>query len=247
MAESLFDTLTRGVDLPSESKLYGALSRPQQEAREYHPTWRERLAQTLLGDSAGAAKRDFVKGVMGTTGLGESGVGLIDATPAGVAMSLQEGHRAGSARDMAMAVTPFGVASRAGRAVVRALPSSSSLATPPAPSIEDMVRASRVESVPLAQARGTQPKMGWDKFDAGEHPGPLLKGYEDMPVAVRREDGEYLIFDGHHRSAKAISDGASSMNMYVIDAKKYAPEFAGRRPAPQTVSDDDLLDALKGL
>jgi hypothetical protein len=107
------------------------------------------------------------------------------------------------------------------------------------------VRASRVESVPLSQARGTQPKMQWEKFDAGESPLPLIDGYTDKPVAVRREDGEYLIFDGHHRAVKAIDNGSNNMQMHVIDAKDYAPEFAGRKPAPDTISTDDLLKMLR--
>jgi hypothetical protein len=214
-----------------------------QSVSTYHPTARQRLAQWMLGDNYGAAKQNFVKGLTGSAGLGETGVGLIDATPVGVPMAVQEAQ-SGGARDMAMAVTPFGVASRVGRSVIRSLPSSASLATPPAPSIDDMVRASRIEAVPLTQARGTQPKMNWDKFNAGEHPPPMIKGYEDLPVAVRREDGEYLIFDGHHRTVKAFNEGAATHNMHVIDAKNYAPEFAGRKPAAPSISHDDLLRLL---
>lgn len=128
----------------------------------------------------------------------------------------------------------------------RYLPSSSSLETPPAPTVEDMIRAARMESVSLAQARGTQPKMQWDRFNAGDHPPPMLEQYADKPVAVRREDGEYLIFDGHHRTVNALNDGLDKMDMHVIDAKDYAPEFAGRAPAPETMSIDDILDALLG-
>ena len=128
------------------------------------------------------------------------------------------------------------------------LPHSSSLAVPPAPSLPDMARASRVEKVPLSQVRGTQPKMDWEKFNAGEHPAPLLEKYADKPVAVRREDGEYLIFDGHHRAVRASENGQSALDMYVIDAKDYAPEFAGRKPQPSspkwTQADDDLLREL---
>lgn len=132
------------------------------------------------------------------------------------------------------------------RAGMKYLPSSQSLATPPAPTAAEMLRASRVESVPLSQAKGTQPKMNWEKFDKGDHPGPLIEGYADKPVAVRREDGEYLIFDGHHRTARALNDGKQNLDMYVINAKDYAPQYAGRKPAPSRISDDDLLKELFG-
>jgi hypothetical protein len=144
-----------------------------------------------------------------------------------------------------------GVPMRAGDALlgagpIRRLPSSSSLATPPAPTMEDMLRASRIEAVPLSQARGTQSKMQWDKFEAGDHPPPMLQNYADKPVAVRREDGEYLIFDGHHRTAKAMGDGADKLDMYVINAKDYAPEFAGRKTVQDSTDLDELLRQLMG-
>jgi hypothetical protein len=66
------------------------------------------------------------------------------------------------------------------------LPSSDSLAVPPAPTLADMQRASRVESVPLSQVRGTQGSMDWARFEKGFHPDVLIRGYADMPVAARK-------------------------------------------------------------
>ena len=104
-----------------------------------------------------------------------------------------------------------------------------------------MAHSGRVEDVPLSQARATQNTM------AGGIRSPLIKGYGDIPVAARREDGEYLIFDGHHRTVAAINAGKSSLPMHVIDVKDYSPEFQGRKPAPYTgPSDDDLLKSLMG-
>lgn len=124
------------------------------------------------------------------------------------------------------------------------LPSSQSLNTPPVPTPEQMSKLGRVETVPLSQARSTQSKMDWDKFGKGEHPPELVKGYADKPVAVRKEDGEYLIFDGHHRTAAAMEKGVNSMDMYVIDARDYAPYAAGRKPAAPSISDEELLRLL---
>lgn len=128
---------------------------------------------------------------------------------------------------------------------VRSLQSSNSLNLPDAPTKDIMASKSRVESVPLSMVRGTQSKMDWDMFGRGEHPGPLIDGYGDKPVAVRREDGEYLVFDGHHRTALAASEGKTAIDMHVVDAKDYAPASAGRKPSKQQgMSDDELLREL---
>lgn len=108
-----------------------------------------------------------------------------------------------------------------------------------------MLRASRVAEVPLESARATQGEMQWSRFEAGKHPPALVKGYGDLPVAVRKRNGEHLIFDGHHRTVLAIEGGADAMRMHVIDAADYAPEFAGRAAAARTISDDDLLAQLE--
>lgn len=126
------------------------------------------------------------------------------------------------------------------------LPSSSSLAIPDAPPLEIMNKNARVESVPIASTRATQPRMEWGNFKKGKHPEPLFREYADKPVAVRKENGEYLIFDGHHRTVSAANKGEKYLDMYVVDAKTYAPELAGRPPAAQTISDEELLRALSG-
>lgn len=123
------------------------------------------------------------------------------------------------------------------------LPFSESLNLPPVPSPEIMARFSRVEKVPLAQVRATNGTQ-WDRFNSGQHPPELVKGFGSKPVAVRKENGEYLIYDGHHRTALAASKGQNSLDMYVVDAKDYAPYAAGKKPAPQSMSDDDILRAL---
>ncbi|HRL05109.1 MAG TPA: hypothetical protein PL098_00180 [Brevundimonas diminuta] len=124
------------------------------------------------------------------------------------------------------------------------LPASNSLALPDAPTPEVMARASRVELVPLSAARATQNVMDFERFDRGESPGPVVPGFEDKPVAVRREDGEYLIYDGHHRAVRAAQAGEAAMEMYVVDAKDYAPELAGRAPAQDRTDVDALLAEL---
>ncbi len=125
----------------------------------------------------------------------------------------------------------------------RFLPSGESLAIPPAPTVEQMKALSRSERVPLEAARSTQSKMDW--IGIGERPPELISGYGDKPVAVKKENGEYLIFDGHHRIVNAINSGMPELDMHVIDAKSYAPEFAGRKPARRpSITDDELLRQL---
>lgn len=176
----------------------------------------DRMGRSMLGQEGGWQGREDMMGDASTL------AGLATMTPGVPATGLGMGMR------------------------LARLPESASLNTPSIPTAAQIAIKGRVESVPLSQARGTQPKMDWAKFDKGDHPPPLIKGYEDKPVAVRREDGEYLIFDGHHRTAKALSDGKSSMEMYVIDAKDFDPANAGRKPRPSKYSaeDDEILAKL---
>jgi hypothetical protein len=122
---------------------------------------------------------------------------------------------------------------------------SGPLSVPDTPTPQQMQQFSRVERVPLAQARSSQNQMDWDRFARGDSPGDLIAGYGDKPVAVRLEDGQFLIYDGNHRTTRALQQGASDMEMYVIDAKTFAPDLAGRPAAPVNRQEiDDLLREL---
>lgn len=126
------------------------------------------------------------------------------------------------------------------------LPFSDSLSIPPVPSAEIVAKLGRIERVPLSQAKATN-SLQWDRFDTGQHPPELVPGFGDKPIAVRKENGEYLIYDGHHRTALAASKGAESIEMYVVDAKDYAPADAGRKSsatAAWSTADDDLMREL---
>lgn len=123
----------------------------------------------------------------------------------------------------------------------RSLPSSSSLATPPIPTVEEMRAFGSVERVPLRSARRSQSWMDWDRVNSGERPGDMVQGYGDKPLAVRREDGEFIILDGHHRTVRAAESGQQDLEMYVINARDYAPDVAGVRPRPSNRAEDDAL------
>lgn len=70
------------------------------ELRPYNPTWRDSIASWMMGDGrASPERRSFVTGLLGSTGLGRTGGGLLDFTPAGNAFSAQEAKRAYEAGD----------------------------------------------------------------------------------------------------------------------------------------------------
>ena len=126
------------------------------------------------------------------------------------------------------------------------LPDPSSLAMPLVPTVEQMKQYGRVEVVPLSKAVSFQKARDWEKFNAGKGAGDLVKGYGDKPLALRLENGEYVIYDGNHRTDLALQKGKTEMPMHVIDVKSYDSEVAGRKPAPSRISDDELLNMLLG-
>lgn len=131
------------------------------------------------------------------------------------------------------------------------LPSPQSLQALPHPSLQNMKDFSRLESVPLSDVRTMQDGRGgmnWEANKRGEYAAPLMKEYADKPVAVRKETGEYVIIDGNHRTVNAINRGDKSLEMHVIDAKKYAPHAAGIKPSRSGAKwgkdDDEILREL---
>ena len=77
------------------------------ELRAYEPTWRDRIAGLLMGDErASPERRRFVEGLLGSSGLGTTGIGVIDVTPVGMPLGAQEALREGDYRGAAMAALP---------------------------------------------------------------------------------------------------------------------------------------------
>jgi hypothetical protein len=69
--------------------------RVQAEARSYEPTWRDMIATYLLGEGKPAPElANLVENLLGSRGMGTTGTpGLIDMTPAGAPLNLQESVR----------------------------------------------------------------------------------------------------------------------------------------------------------
>jgi hypothetical protein len=126
------------------------------------------------------------------------------------------------------------------------LPSPQSLTMPSVPTVEQMQKYGRTETVPLSKAVSFQSARDWEKFNAGKYNGDLVAGYGDKPLALRLETGEYVIYDGNHRTDLALQKGLTELPMNVIDVKSYDPTHAGRRPVPPSMSDDELLNSLLG-
>lgn len=132
---------------------------------------------------------------------------------------------------------------------IKVLPSVESLQALPHPSVQNMKDFSRIETVDLSKARTLQDGRGgmnWEGNAKGEYALPLFDGYGTIPVAVRKETGEYVVLDGNHRTVNALNRGDKNLDMHVIDAKDYAPRYAGVKPAPPSMSNDELLSLLMG-
>jgi hypothetical protein len=217
----------------------------------YEPSLRERIgnatydvarylglpyANRMRGDIETAV--DFIPGVGDVVGANEA------------VRDYQAGNYLGALGGMGLAAV--GMVPAVGDAVakgLKALPSSASLNIPTAPTVEQLAQYATLQPVPLDMARGSQPRMDWNKFNSGQYGEPMFPGYVDAPVAARRRDGEYIVYDGHHRSVKAMNEGSPEIPMYVIDASVYDPSNAGIAPhqAPMPnigMTDEELLREL---
>ena len=86
---------------------YGQRFMPSQVASAYNPTLRDRLATWLLGDQkVSPGVNAMVEGIVGSRGMGTTGMGLIDLTPAGIPMAVQDAYRSGDDRQLAMSLMP---------------------------------------------------------------------------------------------------------------------------------------------
>lgn len=74
----------------------------------YEPTIREQIAQKMMGDQAPSPeRRQFVEGLMGTSGIGERGMGVADFVPvAGQALQAQESYQNRDPKGFLLATVP---------------------------------------------------------------------------------------------------------------------------------------------
>lgn len=83
------------------------------ELRAFEPSWRDRLASWMMGNErATPERRRMVEGLLGSSGLGNTGVGLVDVTPIGGLLGAQEAARDGDYRGAAMNAMFLGPAAK---------------------------------------------------------------------------------------------------------------------------------------
>lgn len=83
--------------------------------RSYEPSWRDRIGAYLFDQTSGSpVSRRAVEGLVGSTGLGNTGLSVADVVPGGQVLAAQEALREGDYKGAAMAVMPIPGASKLG-------------------------------------------------------------------------------------------------------------------------------------
>jgi hypothetical protein len=91
-----------------KQRLAHALDPNRAELRAYQPTLRDRIASFFVGDErASPEKARLVEGLFGSRGLGNTGMGLVDLTPAGAPLWTQEFKQAQSPTEAIAAALNF--------------------------------------------------------------------------------------------------------------------------------------------
>lgn len=217
---------------------------------QHTPSLREKLGNATydiaryLGFPYANRMRDDLESAVDFVPIAGDAVAYDDA-----ANQFNAGNYLGAAAGVGLATVGLipGVGDIASKAIKR-LPDSASLISPAVPTIEQLAAHASLQPVELSMARGSQPKMDWEAFNSGNYGPVLFPGYEDAPVASMRRDGEYIVYDGHHRTVKALNEEQTHLPMYVIDASAYDPANAGIAKSPSRWSTDDeaLLRELLG-
>lgn len=87
----------------------------EQTLRPYSPTWRDKLGSYLYDmTSKSPEARNFVGGLVGSRGLGTTGMSVADATPIGMGLQFQEAAQNGDTKGMALAAIPMPMKAGAG-------------------------------------------------------------------------------------------------------------------------------------
>lgn len=88
------------------------------ELRAYNPTLRDRIASFFVGDERPSPEKSrLIEGFFGSRGMGNSGMGLVDLTPAGVPLWTQEYKRAQTPTEALAAALNFVPGAKGGKAV----------------------------------------------------------------------------------------------------------------------------------
>lgn len=134
--------------------------------RPYDQTWRDRAASWMLGPNPTPERVNFVQGLVGSRGLGTTGMALADATPAGSLFALQEGARA---RDpQAMSLAAMGLLPGAGAAGKTGM------------AIEDEIRSALQNAIAVKKYKHIGLRVTEKPLVVGEKAPPSMNYYQDF-------------------------------------------------------------------
>jgi hypothetical protein len=150
-------------------------------ARSYTPTWRDRLARGLLSVIAGGGggehratvgAEDLVQSLVGSRGIGPTGISLADFTPAGSILGIQESAQSRDWPGAIMSAVPGAPGTRrvVGR-VSGTVPTAPTTPPPPAQSI-------------FGSLSGTPVAVADPAAKAASRPGPIVTAFatnEEIP------------------------------------------------------------------
>ncbi len=189
------------------------------ELRADDPSWRDKLARLILGDEKPSEmKRRAVQGTLGSTGLGNDGVSLVDATPLGMVFSGNDAVRSaqngnyGEAALNALGAVPAGAVTAGAIKLAKGAKQAENIASRVVPSYSPPVKSQRPfeADYPNGARADAAGKLTHDiggRMLAAEYiAGRRLVGADDVPLqsAEIRSIGEKAT----GRSIEAAPQGA---------------------------------------
>lgn len=222
----------------------------EQTLRPYEPTWRDRLGAYLYDQTSRSPEaRNFVGGLVGSTGLGTTGMSVADATPLGMGLQFQESAQHGDAKGMAMAALPMPAKAGAGmmRAPYQRKLSPQGLYSWGAEAAYNLPQ----ETMTVQQARSMLEKAGTkpDEFHwSGFHnafPDPNAKVSRDALVSHFENNVPQLgetVLGGSQRVASA----QNAADRALLDALEDRPtDYAGAQDAARIATNDARRQGYK--
>lgn len=132
--------------------------------RAYEPSWRDRIASALMGNGKASPERArFVEGMVGSRGLGNTGVSAIDATPAGAVLDMQDAHKHGDKGGMALAAAGLVPASKIGK-LAKAIPEADLLLAMHNTRADRLAKADQLGGLAVPSIAIGKPSHGFDSY-----------------------------------------------------------------------------------
>jgi hypothetical protein len=222
-------------------RLAQALDPNRAELRAYQPTLRDRIASFFVGDErASPEKARLVEGLLGSRGLGNTGMGLVDLTPAGAPLWTQEFKRAQSPTEAIAAALNFLPGAKGGKAVAGKLRDEIAEAISKG---EFANYGLRVTDEPLTVGHRAPPSRVWDN---GEPTEEMLRGPSVFQIRKDADIDKALeainAYHGGHVSliGSDVAEGGADVGEAVLgQSNSVLSNWAKPRPFEQ--------DAVKNM